>query len=77
MKNTQIKKLLRDERGLSTMEYAVLFVIIVIGALALWSSLGNSLKTQISNGQQQFDGTLSTFNGNGQGQNPPPAQPGH
>ena len=74
MKNTQIKKLLRDERGLSTMEYAVLFVIIVVGALALWSNLGRSLQTQITNGQQTFNSELSGFNpgqGQGQGQQPP------
>jgi Flp pilus assembly pilin Flp len=34
------KKLARDESGLSTLEYTILFVIIVVGALTLWSKLG-------------------------------------
>jgi Flp pilus assembly pilin Flp len=46
MKNMQLKKLARDQRGLSTMEYAVLFVIIIVGALALWTRLGKSLADQ-------------------------------
>jgi len=57
----QINKLARDQRGLSTMEYAVLFVIIVVGALALWSRLGRSLATQVGNGQQVFDSELQGF----------------
>jgi Flp pilus assembly pilin Flp len=65
MKNTQIKKLSRDERGLSTMEYAVLFVIIVVGALALWTKLGKSLADQVSQGDQTFTTKLGAGNAKG------------
>lgn len=34
------KKLAHDQRGLSTLEYTILFVIIVVGALTLWSKFG-------------------------------------
>ena len=59
MKN-MLTKLAKDQRGLSTMEYAVLFVIIVIGAIALWTNLGSSLATQVSTGTDTFNGELDT-----------------
>ena len=68
MKNTQIKKLARDQRGLSTMEYAVLFVIIVVGALALWTKLGKSLADQVRQGDQTFNDSLGAANAEGRGQ---------
>jgi hypothetical protein len=37
---SSFKKLARDQQGLSTLEYTILFVIIVVGALSLWSKLG-------------------------------------
>ena len=54
----QLTHLAKDERGLSTMEYAVLFVIIVVGALTLWSNLGDKLKSNLSTGTEKFDSTL-------------------
>jgi Flp pilus assembly pilin Flp len=57
-----MKKLGKDERGLSTMEYAVLFVIIVVGALALWTKLGASLANQVSQGDQSFNNALGAAN---------------
>jgi Flp pilus assembly pilin Flp len=67
MKNAQIKKFAKDERGLSTMEYAVLFVIIVVGALALWTKLGKSLADQVSQGDQSFNTALGAANSTGAG----------
>jgi Flp pilus assembly pilin Flp len=66
-KNTQIKKFVRDQRGLSTMEYAVLFVIIVVGALALWTKLGKSLAEQVRQGDQTFNSALGAANKEGAG----------
>lgn len=40
MRMSSFKKLARDQQGLSTLEYTILFVIIVVGALSLWSKLG-------------------------------------
>jgi Flp pilus assembly pilin Flp len=65
MQNAQLKKLGKDERGLSTMEYAVLFVIIVVGALALWTKLGASLANQVSQGDQSFNNALGAANQTG------------
>ena len=68
VKKNQIKKLSKDNRGLSTMEYAVLFVIIVVGALALWTKLGKSLADQVSQGDQSFNSKLGQANATGAGQ---------
>jgi hypothetical protein len=31
--------LLRDERGMSTIEYVILLAVIVVGAVSLWTSI--------------------------------------
>jgi Flp pilus assembly pilin Flp len=33
--------LLRDERGLSTVEYVILLSVVVIGAIAVWQEIGD------------------------------------
>jgi Flp pilus assembly pilin Flp len=75
MKISLFKKLARDQRGLSTMEYAVLFVIIVVGALTFWSKLGGKLTENLNTGTDAFDKTLGGVNksaqGSGQGQPQP------
>lgn len=38
----------KDQRGLSTVEYALLFVLIVGGSAYLWNNLGTSLKTGLT-----------------------------
>jgi Flp pilus assembly pilin Flp len=50
--------LLHDRRGLSTLEYALIFVLILVGALALWNKLGQSLNTQLAGGEAAFSSTL-------------------
>lgn len=73
MKISLFKKLARDQRGLSTMEYAVLFVIIVVGALTFWSKLGGRLTDNLSKGTDKFEETLGGVNKGGgqQGQGQP------
>ena len=43
MRMSLFKKLARDQSGLSTLEYTILFVLIVVGALTIWSKLGQPL----------------------------------
>jgi Flp pilus assembly pilin Flp len=61
---TAQRSLYADTRGLSTMEYAVLFVIIVVGAVVAWSELGNELFDQIVRGGSTVEGTLDDFQEN-------------
>jgi Flp pilus assembly pilin Flp len=61
MKNSKQKHTLqKDEKGLSTMEYAVLFVVIVVGALVAWGALGEDLQTSVTNGTKSFNVTVTS-----------------
>ena len=55
---SQVGILLRDRRGISTLEYAVIFITILIGGLALWSKLGKSMNDQVSNGATTLNAVL-------------------
>jgi Flp pilus assembly pilin Flp len=55
MKSALSKQVARDQHGLSTLEYVILFVIIVVGALALWTKLGPELSDNLDNGAGTFD----------------------
>lgn len=52
-------KLWNNIQGLSTMEYAVLFVVIVVGALTVWGALGKNLSKQIDQGRIKYRDTLT------------------
>lgn len=59
MNSSPLAKLARDQRGMSTLEYAVLFVIIVVGALTFWSKLGGKLTDNLSGGTDAFNRVVS------------------
>jgi hypothetical protein len=50
--------LIADRRGISTMEYAVIFIVILIGGLALWKNLSRTLAGEVTTGNATFDATL-------------------
>lgn len=45
---TALKQLWRDEEGLSTVEYALLLVLIVIAGIVAWQTLGGSVANQVN-----------------------------
>ncbi|HEX4353213.1 MAG TPA: hypothetical protein VHZ95_09870 [Polyangiales bacterium] len=47
-------RLLADRRGLSTLEYALLFVVICVGSLAFWHKLGRNLYCQMTVAEGTF-----------------------
>jgi len=49
-----IRKLGRDERGLSTVEYTILLVLIVACSVGLWKGLGTDLTTKLSKSNGEF-----------------------
>lgn len=55
MKSALSKQVARDQHGLSTLEYVILFVIIVVGGLTLWSKLGVELSDNLDDGAGTFD----------------------
>jgi len=61
MKSALSKQVIRDQHGLSTLEYVILFVIIVVGALTLWSKLGGELSDNLDDGAGTFDKPESVY----------------
>jgi Flp pilus assembly pilin Flp len=59
-------KLREDERGLSTVEYVVLLVLIVAMAVAAWNSFGSRVQGKLTQASDSFDTTVQT-NGVGAG----------
>jgi Flp pilus assembly pilin Flp len=57
-KKSLIKRLTRDQRGLATMEYGVLFVIIIVGAVIIWSKLGSTMTDKLSKGTDDVAATM-------------------
>ncbi len=39
-----LRFLVRDQRGLSSVEYVILLVMIVVGAVATWKNIGTNIK---------------------------------
>ena len=61
MKSALSKTVDRDQHGLSTLEYVILFVIIVVGALTLWSKMGGEWSDNLDDGAGTFDKPESAF----------------
>lgn len=45
----QVKALLRDEAGLTTVEYALLLALIVVAGIVAWQGLGTTVRTAVNN----------------------------
>jgi Flp pilus assembly pilin Flp len=44
----------RDTRGLSTVEYVIILVLIAAAAVGSWTTLGGTIKTKISDSQTEI-----------------------
>lgn len=55
-----LTRLRSDERGLSTVEYVVLLVLIVAIAVALWNVFGNLLVAKLSSAAKEIDQEVAT-----------------
>jgi Flp pilus assembly pilin Flp len=51
----KLKGLRRDQRGLSTVEYTVLLVLILAGAISLWKKLGGDLQSRLDRSVTEFE----------------------
>jgi Flp pilus assembly pilin Flp len=47
--------LARDERGLSTVEYVIILVLIAAAAIGLWVSFGTKLRSKIDAANTKMD----------------------
>lgn len=49
-------RIARDERGLSTVEYTILLVLIAVVGIKLWSDFGETLKSKITGADTVLQG---------------------
>ena len=69
-------RVLSDQRGLTTMEYAILFVVLCAGGLATMQLLGASQREHVQEGSEAFDDALNGALGDQRGpSDAPPAAP--
>jgi Flp pilus assembly pilin Flp len=57
--------LVKDERGLSTVEYVIILVLIAAAAVAAWTSLGGTVKEKIKASDDEISKISITGDGNG------------
>jgi Flp pilus assembly pilin Flp len=47
-----------DERGLSTVEYVIILVLIAVTAIGIWKTFGNTIVNKITNANTTVDTQL-------------------
>ena len=50
----RLRELGRDTRGLSTVEYTILLVLIVAGTVGLWGEFGKDLTAKLKTSKENF-----------------------
>jgi Flp pilus assembly pilin Flp len=53
---TRQTKLVNDERGLSTVEYVIILVLIAAAAVGTWTTLGGTIRTKIDDSNKEING---------------------
>jgi Flp pilus assembly pilin Flp len=46
---------LRDERGLTTVEYVIILVLLAIVAISVWSKFGDAVRGRVEHSTEQVD----------------------
>ncbi|MCP4677197.1 MAG: hypothetical protein GY854_17115 [Deltaproteobacteria bacterium] len=55
-KKNNRKSLRTDERGLSTVEYIIILVLIAVAGIGLWQKFGTEIETHITNSTSTVKG---------------------
>jgi len=53
-----LKSIWKDEEGLTTVEYALLMALLVVAAIAVWTTFGGKVKESVSKSTNAFSNTL-------------------
>lgn len=56
--------LLKDQRGLSTVEYIIILVLIAVAGLAGWKTMGDGVKDRIEGSNKSIEKNLEVPTGN-------------
>lgn len=52
----KLRQLGKDTRGMSTVEYALLLVLIVAGAVGIWTKIGKKVTDNLQTSKTELDG---------------------
>jgi Flp pilus assembly pilin Flp len=64
---TRLSGLRRDQRGLSTVEYVIILVLIAAVCVATWTAFGKKLKGWLEQGEGAIDTEMQAAPGGGEG----------
>jgi Flp pilus assembly pilin Flp len=56
IKRGNMKNIRKDTRGLSTVEYVILLILIAVVGIAAWRTFGNTVVSKINQGNSQVSG---------------------
>jgi Flp pilus assembly pilin Flp len=51
-----IKRLLSDEDGLTTVEYALLLALLVVAAITVWTTFGATIRNKVASSGNSING---------------------
>ncbi len=54
--NKNTRSLMKDDAGLSTVEYVIILILIAVVGIAAWRTFGNTVVTKINSGNSQVSG---------------------
>lgn len=58
--NNKKLSLRRDERGLSTVEYVILLVLMAVAGITIWNTLGGTIVRKISESNTRINDEVTT-----------------
>jgi Flp pilus assembly pilin Flp len=54
IRTTSIRSLHRDERGLSTVEYVIILVLLAVVAIQVWTDFGDTIRGKIKDSDEKI-----------------------
>jgi Flp pilus assembly pilin Flp len=56
MKKNNVRALIKDTEGLSTVEYVIILILIAVVGITAWRTFGNTVVSKINSGNGQISG---------------------
>lgn len=56
---TKLRNLVQDDRGLSTVEYVILLVLIAAVAMGTWQVFGSRVQEKLDDASSEFEETVT------------------
>ncbi|MFO0630621.1 MAG: hypothetical protein U0325_34025 [Polyangiales bacterium] len=56
MKKNNVRALIKDTEGLSTVEYVIILILIAVVGITAWRTFGNTVVNKINSGNSQISG---------------------